>query len=79
MVFLQRFGGSLNLNPHVHALVLDGVYERGVGMNDAVCFAPLPAQRFSLIIALRSKILLLRNAFVFRIFRLRNYLNLNRI
>jgi hypothetical protein len=25
---LQRFGGSLNLNVHVHALVLDGVFER---------------------------------------------------
>jgi len=26
VVFLQRFGGSINLNPHFHALVLDGVY-----------------------------------------------------
>jgi hypothetical protein len=26
VVFLQRFGGSVNLNPHFHALVLDGVY-----------------------------------------------------
>jgi hypothetical protein len=26
VVFLQRFGGSVNLNPHFHALVLDGVF-----------------------------------------------------
>ena len=25
---IQRFGGSLNLNLHVHALVLDGVFTR---------------------------------------------------
>lgn len=27
--FLQRFGRSLNLNPHFHALLLDGVYTPG--------------------------------------------------
>jgi hypothetical protein len=26
MAILQRFGAALNLNVHVHALVLDGVY-----------------------------------------------------
>ena len=25
---IQRFGGALNLNLHVHALVLDGVFAR---------------------------------------------------
>ena len=28
VVVIQRFGGSLNLNVHFHALVLDGVFER---------------------------------------------------
>ena len=27
---IQRFGGALNLNVHVHALVLDGVFARNV-------------------------------------------------
>ena len=27
MTFLQRFGGSINLNLHVHLIVLEGVYE----------------------------------------------------
>jgi len=26
VTFVQRFGGSLNLNIHLHSLVLDGVY-----------------------------------------------------
>jgi hypothetical protein len=25
---IQRFGGALNLNVHLHALVIDGVFER---------------------------------------------------
>lgn len=29
MAIAQRFGGALNLNIHVHALVLDGVFARG--------------------------------------------------
>ncbi|MGQ0736033.1 MAG: transposase [Acidobacteriota bacterium] len=28
VVVIQRFGGSLNLNVHFHALILDGVFER---------------------------------------------------
>jgi hypothetical protein len=28
VVCVQRFGGALNLNVHIHALVLDGVYHR---------------------------------------------------
>ena len=28
---LQRFGGALNLNVHVHALVLDGVFAKDRG------------------------------------------------
>jgi hypothetical protein len=29
LVFQHRFGGSLNLNTHLHAVVVDGVFERG--------------------------------------------------
>jgi hypothetical protein len=37
---IQRFGGALNLNVHVHALVLDGVFARdGAG---ALYFHPTP-------------------------------------
>jgi len=35
---IQRFGGALNLNVHVHALVLDGVFARSPG--GAVVFHP---------------------------------------
>jgi hypothetical protein len=28
LVFQHRFGGSLNLNTHIHAVVVDGVFER---------------------------------------------------
>jgi hypothetical protein len=31
VVVVQRFGGALNLNIHLHALVLDGVYGAGAG------------------------------------------------
>ena len=36
---LQRFGGALNLNVHLQALVIDGVFERAGG---AVRFHPSP-------------------------------------
>jgi len=38
---LQRFGGSLNLNVHVHALVLDGLFARAA--RGQVRFHPAPA------------------------------------
>ena len=40
VTFVQRFGSSLNLNPHVHVLMLDGVYVDG---EDAPVFVPAPA------------------------------------
>jgi len=40
VVFLQRFGGSNNLNPHFHALFLDGVYANS-SESDAPEFHPL--------------------------------------
>jgi hypothetical protein len=38
---IQRFGGALNLNPHFHTLVLDGVFSEGE--DGALRFLPLPA------------------------------------
>ncbi len=39
VTFVQRFGDALNLNVHFHALLLDGVYERG--QDGALRFHPL--------------------------------------
>jgi hypothetical protein len=39
VVIVQRFGGALNLNIHLHALVLDGVFTHDDG---AVRFHPVP-------------------------------------
>ena len=39
VTFVQRFGSSLNLNPHVHVLMLDGVYVDG---EDAPVFVAAP-------------------------------------
>ena len=39
--FVQRSGGAINLNPHYHALVLDGVYVSSVPY-EAPRFHPLP-------------------------------------
>ena len=41
VVFLQRFGGSVNLNPHLHLLAVDGVYTAGSAGGSAI-FQPLP-------------------------------------
>jgi hypothetical protein len=40
VVVIQRFGGSLNLNPHLHALVLDGVFAKAE--TGGVVFHPAP-------------------------------------
>ncbi len=40
VAIVQRFGGALNLNVHVHALVLDGVFARDGA--DALAFHPVP-------------------------------------
>jgi putative transposase/transposase-like zinc-binding protein len=39
VTFAQRFGSSLNLNPHFHVLQIDGVY---VQAEDAPVFVPAP-------------------------------------
>jgi hypothetical protein len=42
VTILQRFGGALNLNVHIHALVLDGCYaERGGKRAGPVSFRPV--------------------------------------
>jgi hypothetical protein len=41
VTFVQRFGGSLNLNVHFHVLVLDGVFTRDA--EGRVGFAAVPA------------------------------------
>ena len=41
VTFLQRSGGSINLNPHYHSLILDGVYLSSVPY-EAPRFHPLP-------------------------------------
>ena len=40
VTFIQRFGDALNLNVHLHSLILDGVYERSAGGTPR--FHPLP-------------------------------------
>ncbi len=37
---IQRFGGALNLNVHIHCLVLDGVFAKDPG--GALAFHPVP-------------------------------------
>src|SRR5262249_4080380 len=38
---IQRFGGGLNLNVHLHTLLFDGVFFAG-GADDGLEFRPLP-------------------------------------
>ena len=40
VTFIQRFGSALNLTPHFHALVLDGVYPGP--SHEPGSFVPLP-------------------------------------
>jgi hypothetical protein len=44
LVFQHRFGGSLNLNTHLHAVVVDGVFERTSAQDgtERARFHPLP-------------------------------------
>ena len=34
VTFVQRFGGSLNFNVHMHVAVLDGVFVRDVALRE---------------------------------------------
>jgi hypothetical protein len=40
LTFVQRFGGALNLNPHLHSLVPDGLFV--AGPDGGLTFTPLP-------------------------------------
>jgi len=40
VTFIQRFGGILNLNPHFHSLLLDGLFVQGP--DEQLVFTPLP-------------------------------------
>ena len=40
--FVQRFGGALNLNPHVHSLLPDGLFVPGPTSDEPLAFVPLP-------------------------------------
>ena len=41
VTFVQRFGSALNLNPHSHALIIDGVYVDGEAGPEFVPAPPL--------------------------------------
>jgi len=38
--FVQRFGSALNLNPHFHVLMLDGVYATAEDGDAELCSSP---------------------------------------
>lgn len=44
VTFVQRFGSSLNLNVHLHVMVLDGVFVRDVARNALFRAAPPPSR-----------------------------------
>lgn len=46
LVFQYRFGGSLNLNTHLHAVLVDGVFENEVASDgtERVKFHALPPE-----------------------------------
>ena len=47
VAIIQRFGGALNLNGYLHALVLDGVYvDDGCGMLRFHAVAPPPEEEW---------------------------------
>ena len=43
VTFVQRFGGALNLNPHLHSLVPDGLFVPDGDGDAHLVFVPLPA------------------------------------
>ena len=42
VTFVQRFGGALNLNPHIHRLLPDGLFVSGASADAPLVFVPLP-------------------------------------
>jgi hypothetical protein len=54
--FVQRFGGALNLNPHIHSLLPDGLFVLAEDDATTLTFVPLPAPTPADIEALTFKI-----------------------
>ena len=54
--FVQRFGGALNFNPHVHCLLPDGLFVAGAESDATLAFVPLPEPTQADIEALTLKI-----------------------
>jgi hypothetical protein len=54
VTFVQRFGGALNLHPHIHCLVPDGLFVPG--QEDPLTFVPLPDPTTEQVEALTLKI-----------------------
>ena len=68
---LQRFGGALNLNVHIHALVLDGVFAKdGAG---ALVFQPYVNLHTPLMLPIVRDAAAGRAALLGRVFRLRQH------
>jgi hypothetical protein len=65
VTFVQRFGGSLNVNPHLHNLVPDGLFVRGEADNLRFSLMPPPTQdeiaRLTASISSRLTLLALRH------------------
>jgi hypothetical protein len=40
--FVQRFGGAMNINPHIHSLLPDGLFVPGQQDSNELTFVPLP-------------------------------------
>ena len=45
VTLIQRFGSAANLNIHLHCLVLDGVYRRGIDGKPEFVEVPEPADQ----------------------------------
>jgi hypothetical protein len=54
VVFVQRFGGSLNLNVHFHVVLLDGVFTRDEGAQVHFHAAPAPSEEELLALATQT-------------------------
>ena len=56
VTFVQRFGGALNLNPHLHSLLPDGLFVPAEPGDEPLTFVPLPEPTPADIDALTRKI-----------------------
>ena len=58
ITFVQRFGGSLNLNVHLHVVAVDGVFSRDDASRLAFtpAPAPAPAEMLAIVRAVRARL-----------------------